>query len=210
MRKLITFSALVSGLAAAATACTTYAPELGNAPYLCGMVEPFCPEDYFCQTTAEPAPRDRVCVSSAGLLPDSGTTGFQCSDDGPLEGSTKNDTPQTAYMTPVDTQRQDLSLAGLAICPEGDKDFYAVTLSAANPNKSLEVVVSWDSGQPISMSITNASGTSLVNGVAMGDKSLRACAPNLPTGTYFGSVFASGSTKNNYRLAIKVVANCAQ
>ncbi|MDQ3364974.1 MAG: hypothetical protein M3680_06060 [Myxococcota bacterium] len=211
MRKLISSSALASGLVAglvAAAGCTTYAPELGNAPYLCGMTEPFCPDGYFCQTTAEPAPRDRVCVSGAGLLPDSGTTGFQCSDDGPLEGGTRNDTPQTAYMTPVDSQRQDLSLAGLAICPEMDKDFYAVTLSS--PNKGIEVIVSWDSGQPISMSITNASGTSLVNGVAMGDKALRACAPNLPTGTYFGSVFASGSTKNNYRLAIKVVANCAQ
>jgi hypothetical protein len=206
MRKLSTLG-LASLAAASIASCTSYNPELGNAPYLCAMVEPFCPDGYFCETTTDPAPRDRVCVSAGGLAPDAGTSGFQCADDSPLEGGTKNDTPQTAYQTPVDSQRMDLTLAGLAICPEGDKDFYAVTLSS--PNKGVEVRVSWDSGQPVSMSITNASGTALVNGIPTTDKELRACAPNLPTGSYFASVFASGTTKNNYRLAINVVASCA-
>ncbi len=202
MRKL----SLLVGVFAAVPACSPYNPDLGNAPYLCATTEPACPDGYFCQTTQEPAPRDRICVSSGGLTPDSSTTGFPCADDSAVEGGSKNDTPQTAYQTPVDTQRQDLTLAGLAICPEGDKDNYAVTISAAN--KGLEVIVSWDSGQPISMSILNAGGTSIVNGTAMGDKALRACAPNLPVGTYYGSVFATGTTKNNYRLSIKVVASC--
>jgi len=191
---------------ASITACTPYNPDLGNAPYLCAMTEPFCPDGYFCQTTSEPAPRDRICVSNAGLMVDAAATGFPCADDSSLEGGSRNDLPSTAYQTPVDTQRMDLTLAGLAICPEGDKDHYAVTLSSAN--KGIEVIVSWDSGQPISMSLLNAGGTSIVNGTANGDKSLRACAPNLPVGTYYGAVFATGSTKNNYRLAIKVVASC--
>jgi hypothetical protein len=187
-------------------ACSPYNPSLGNAPYLCATEEPFCPDGYFCQTTAEPAPRDRICVSEGGLTPDTNQTGFPCADDSALEGGARNDTYMTAYQTPVDTQRQDLTLAGLAICPEMDKDHYAVTLSSGN--KALEVVVTWDSGQPISMSLLNAGGTSIVNGTANGDKSLRACAPNLPMGTYYGAVFATGTTKNNYRLAIKVLAAC--
>lgn len=204
MRKQLSF--FIAGLATVA-ACSPYNPELGNAPYLCAMTEPFCPDGYFCQTTSEPAPRDRVCVSEGGLMVDAMTTGFPCADDSALEGSSRNDIPMNAYQTPVDTQRQDLTLAGLAICPEGDKDHYAVTLSSGN--KGIEVIVSWDSGQPISMSILNAGGTSIVNGTANGEKSLRACAPNLPMGTYYGAVFATGSTKNNYRLSIKVVAACS-
>lgn len=209
MRKL-NVSVLAALLPAAAlAACASYNPDLGNVPYRCapeGEAQ-LCPEGYRCETD-RPPPNDRVCVSiEDGLQPDAGTVdGFQCADDSPLEGGTKNDTPQTAYQTPVDSQRQDLSLAGLAICPEGDVDFYAVTLSSV---KGLEVIVSWDSGQPIQMSITNASGTALVNGVAMGDKALRACAPNLPMGTYFAKAFAAGTTRNNYRLSIKAVADCA-
>lgn len=194
-------------IAGVASACTPYSPELGTAPYLCAMAEPLCPDGYVCQTTSDPSPRDRVCVAKSGLAPDSGMSGFPCADDSTLEGSARNDTPMTAYQTPVDTQRQELSLAGLAVCPDGDKDHYAITLSSGN--KALEVVVAWDSGQPISMSLLNAGGTSIVNGTTNGDKSLRACAPNLPAGTYYGVVFATGTTKNNYRLTIKVLASCA-
>ena len=188
----------------ALAACSPYSPDLGNQPFKCGTEEPICPDGYACMMTA---PNDMRCVSiDQGAMPDSNTTGFPCADDSSLEGSSRNDTPANAYQTPVDTQRSDLTLAGLAICPEGDKDNYAVTLSG--PNKGLEVVVTWDSGQPISMSLLNAGGASIVNGTANGEKSLRACAANLPMGTYYGSVFATGMTKNNYRLAIKVVPNC--
>ena len=58
------------------------------------------------------------------------------------------------------------------------------------------------------MSILNAGGTSIGNGTAKGEKELRACVPNMPAGTYYASVFATGSTKNNYRMSIKLLANC--
>lgn len=190
--------------------CSPYSPELGNAPYYCAMGEPFCPEGYFCQTVAgAPAGKDRVCVSEGGLMPDANQIGFPCKDDSALEGSARNDTPMTAYQTPVDSQFQMVMLADLAICPMGDKDHYAVTLSAASANMAVEVIVSWDSGQPLSMSLLNAGGTAIVNGTANGDKSLRACAPNLPAATYHAAVFATGSTQNNYRLSIKILPNCA-
>ena len=202
------FASAVATAAAAAPACSPYDPSLGDAPYLCAATEPACPSGYFCQTTQMPAPRDRICVTENGLTPDTMTTGFPCADDSSLEGGARNDTPMTAYQTPVDSQRLDLTLAGLAICPEGDKDNYAITISAANAMKAIEVVVSWDSGQPLTASILNAGGTSIGNGTANGDKSLRACLPNMPMGTYYASVFATGSTKNNYRLSVKLLANC--
>lgn len=194
-----------------AAACSPYNPDLGNAPYLCNPDDMSCPDGYECQATTEATPR-MVCVSGSGLAPDAMQMGFPCADDSSLEGGTRNDTPQTAYQTPVDTQRLDLTLAGLAICPEMDKDNYAITVSsttvAAN-NNNIEVIVSWDSGQPLSMSILNTGGTSIGNGTMSGDKAIRACVPNMPAGTYFASVFAAGTTKNNYRLAVKLKANCA-
>ena len=201
MRKLAFL--IIAGLAGA---CSPYNPELGNAPYLCADAEPFCPEGYFCQNTSMPAPKDRVCVSEGGLMPDSGETGFPCANDSNLEGGTRNDTPMTAYQTPVDTQLSMISLADLAICPEGDKDHYAITLSQGN--QAIEVTVSWDSGQPISMSLLNAGGTAIVNGTMTAERSLRACAPNMPMGTYYGAVFATGSVKNNYRMTIKILPSC--
>ena len=193
-------------LSAALTACNAYNPDLGGAPFLCAADEPRCPEGYSCQ---DDGTSRMVCFSDSGGVVDAAPTGFQCADDSILEGAGKNDTIQTAYATPVATQRKDISFAGLAICPEGDKDNYAVTISSANANKAIEVVVSWDSGQPISMSLLNAGGTSIGNGTANGDKSLRVCVANMPMGTYYASVFATGSTKNNYRLSVKVLANCA-
>ena len=190
-------------LVASLAACSPFSPDLGDQPYLCGEGEPVCPDGYVCQ----PMGTQMRCMDIDGVSADAMQQGFPCADDSTLEGSSRNDTPMTAYQTPVDSQRQDLTLAGLAICPAMDKDHYAVTLSAGN--KAIEVVVSWDSGQPISMSLLNAGGTSIGNGTANGDKSLRACAPNLPAGTYYGAVFATGTTQNNYRLAIKVLASCA-
>jgi len=208
MRKQLFILLASAGAIASINACSPYSPSLGNAPYLCATDGEPCPDGYTCQASVEATPR-MICVSEEGLEPDAMQTGFPCADDSSLEGGARNDTPQTAYQTPVDTQRLDLTLAGLAICPEGDEDNYAVTIGTANANKAIEVVVSWDSGQPISMSILNAGGTSIGNGTTNGEKSLRACVPNMPVGTYYAAVFATGTTKNNYRLSVKLLANCA-
>jgi hypothetical protein len=196
MRKLsfVSFAALLG-------ACSPYSPDLGDVPFLCGAEDMACPSGYSCQMVVD----KMACVSNDGVMADASGPGFPCADDSALEGGARNDTIQTAYQTPVDTQRLDLTLAGLAVCPGGDKDNYAVTISPG-ANKSIDVTVSWDSGQPVSMSVLNATGNSIGNGVANGDKMLRLCSKNLPPGTYYASVFASGMTQNNYRLAIKVSA----
>ena len=121
-----------------------------------------------------------------------------CADDSAFE---PNDTVASAFSTSVDTQSM-VTLAGLAICPATDKDHYRITLSA---QKAIEVIVAWDSGSDLNLSLLNAGATSLANGTT-GVNQTRVCVPNLPAGTYFAAVFAT--TRNNYRLTIKALASC--
>jgi hypothetical protein len=203
MRILALSIAVVGGIAAAN--CNPYSPDLGATPYTCP--DGICPADYTCTTTTDMPPKDKVCVAKGGNVPDAGSGGgFQCADDSSVEQAGRNDTIQTAFQTPVASQMMMLALAGLAICPEGDKDNYAIDITVANQN--LEVISSWDSGQPVNVSILNAGGTSIGNGLAMGTMAMRACVPNLPVGKFFASTFAATGVKNNYRLSIKIVPNC--
>jgi len=186
-------------LSASLTACGAYAPDLGGAPFLCGTDEPRCPEGYSCQ---DDGTSRMVCFSNSGGVVDSAPVGFQCADDSILEGSGKNDTIQTAYATPVATQRKDISFAGLAICPEGDKDTYTVNITTANSN--LEAVATTESGQPVSVSILGSGGATLNNGTSSGPNSLRAYVANLPVATYYVQTYAAANVKNNYKVTITV------
>ncbi len=180
-------------------ACNAYSPDLGANPFLCGAEDPKCPDGYTCTDDGNAR---MVCVANGGAIVDAPLSGFQCADDSTLETATKNDTIQTAYQTPVATQRLDIAFAGLAICPEGDKDNYAINTTTANQN--LEITVTWDSGMPMSASILNNGGASIGNATSNGERSIKAYVANLPTGTYYAQVFAAATTKNNYKLAIKV------
>jgi hypothetical protein len=182
-------------------ACTSYNPDLGESPFLCGTTDPKCPEGYTCSDVGG----KQVCLSANGHAPDGGA-GFQCNDDSSLG---QNDTIQGAFQTPVDSTKTDFSLAGLAICPAGDKDNYAISLAMAT--KGLRVTASWDSGPPVNVSILNSGGASIANGSPKGDKAMTACAPNLVTTgamTFYASAFAAANAQNNYRLQITVVNDC--
>jgi hypothetical protein len=126
-----------------------------------------------------------------------------CSDDSPLE---PNDTIQTAFQTPVDTQSASVSFAALAICPPGDKDHYAIDISTAS--SGIEVIVSWTSGPSLALSLLNAGGAAIANGSPMGANAVRTCAPNLPIGKYYAVAFAGSGVSNNYSLLIRTVAGC--
>ncbi|MGE3765337.1 MAG: hypothetical protein AB7L94_23950 [Kofleriaceae bacterium] len=194
MRSLLSFSFLGTLL----VGCSPFDPDLGGVPYKCGTAEPRCPEGYSCQTIGT----TEVCVAPEGPGPDGMMSGFQCADDSLLEGTAKNDTIQNAYATPVAQQRNDITLAGVAICPEGDKDNYLIVTTVANSN--IEVITSWDSGMPVSVSILNAGGTSINNGTANGENSLRAYAANVPVGQYYANAYAAANAKNNYKIKITV------
>lgn len=186
-------------VSAALAACSSYNPDLGGAPFLCATDEPRCPDGFACQ---DDGTGRMVCFSESGGIVDAPVVGFQCADDSILEGAGKNDTIQTAYATPVATQRKDISFAGLAICPEGDKDTYTVNITTANSN--LEAVSTWESGMPISVSILGSGGATLNNGTSSGEKSLRAYVANLPVATYYVQTYAAANVKNNYKVTITV------
>jgi hypothetical protein len=148
-------------------------------------------------------PKDMVCLKTGGTLPDAGSSGFQCADDGTFE---PNDSIMMATQTDVGTAGAR-AFGPISICPEGDKDHFAINTSVLN--QGIEVIASWDSGLPVNVSILNASGSSINNGVPVnGMNAIRACVANLPIGTYYASAFAGAGIKNNYRLSIKIVPSC--
>src|SRR5262245_17250126 len=110
-----------------------YEPDLGVAPFLCGPVdqEKRCPDGYDC--VPQGGSGAEVCLIKTGgtIPPDASNT--NCADDSPLE---PNNQISNAWQTPVDTTKM-FPLAGLAICPNGDKDTYAVTIRVAMENLEM-------------------------------------------------------------------------
>lgn len=188
---------LIASLSSVLGACG-YNPDLGSAPFLCAAAEPKCPDGYECK--ADTAGR-QVCFNESGVTIDAAVSGFQCADDSILEGQTKNDTIANAYATPVASSKAEITFAGLAICPEGDKDTYKMDVGVLS---DIEVITTWESGNPVSVSILGAGGATLVNGTSSGPTSLKAFAANQPMGTYYAQAFASATTKQNYKITLKV------
>lgn len=182
-------------------ACTPYDPNLGAAPFLCGPMDqsPRCPDGYAClmQNNGE------YCVKEGGSVPVDGRPA-NCADDSQLE---PNDTITNAFQTPVATQKNTLTFAGLAICPMGDKDTYSITITTANQN--LEMIFDYDDGgAELQGSLLNSGGVPIANAspTTMA-RQKRAYAPNMPTGTYYAQVYGPNSgtaTTNNYKLTINV------
>jgi hypothetical protein len=185
-----------------ATACSPYDPDLGENPFTCGTSEPKCPDGYTCQTTTGEAPTRNICVIEGGQLIDANINAFACADDQTLEGPSKNDTINTASQTPVALRQKEIPYKGVAICPEGDKDVFAINVGVAL--QTIEIVVSWHDGLPISASILGVHGTPLVPATSNGERSIKAVASQLEVGTYYAQVFAGQTTQNNYDLQIVV------
>lgn len=183
---------------AATQACSPYSPDLGAAPFLCGSADPKCPDGYSCMMNGSGA---SVCVAPNGQIPDGGNG--NCADDSALE---PNETIQTAFQTPVAAQKASLTFAGLAICPMGDKDTYAITITTEGQN--LEVIVVYDAnGAVLNASILNSGGIPIANAspVSGMDGTIRAYTAHLPAGNYYAQVTGPTSgtlTTNNYKLTI--------
>ena len=195
--------ALLSVLALAGFgACSPYDPDLGPSPFICGPADqsPRCPDGYACvmQNMTE------YCVQEGGSVPVDARPA-NCADDSQLE---PNDTIQMAFQTPVATQKNNLTFAGLSICPAGDKDTYSITITTANQN--LEMLIEYDDGgAELQGSLLNSGGVPIANAAAVSgvNRQKRAYTPNLPVGTYYAQVYGpnSGSqTTNNYKLTVNV------
>ena len=57
----------------------------------------------------------------------------------------------------------------------------------------------------LTVSLLNAGGNAVANGVSVGGAAFRATAISLPVGTYLAEVKGVGAAQNNYRLAIDVL-----
>ena len=183
-------------------ACSPYSPDLGDSPFICGPPEqnPRCPDDYTCQMASNGM---EYCLKAGGTVPVDGNN-LNCADDSMLE---PNEDTMHAWQTPVATQKTMFTLAGLAICPAGDKDNYAIQITQANQN--LEVLIEYDAamGADLQGSILNSGGTPIANASPTDPGHRRAYTPNLPIGVYFASVYGPmmGDLKtNNYKMSINV------
>lgn len=194
-------------LISAAAACSPYDPDLGPAPFLCGAADqnPRCPDGYTCQVGAGSGAAEYCVATGGGTVPVDGNS-LNCADDSSLE---PNDSIAQAFQTPVATQKNNLTFAGLSICPAGDKDDYSITITAANQN--LEVLIEYDpaAGADLQGSLLNSGGQPIANASPVTGMVgvRRAYAPNLPTGVFYASVFgpSMGALQtNNYKLTINV------
>jgi len=191
----------IASLAGSLAACSPYDPNLGPSPFLCGPADqnPRCPDGYTCMMSGSA----EYCLAPMGTVPvDASST--MCADDSSLE---PNNSIQQAWVTPVAQTKQMFTLAGLSICPMGDKDDYSITITTAMQN--LEVIIEYDAnGADLQGSILNAGGQAIANASPVSGMQgmRRAYTPNLPVGTYYASVFGpmSGPQTNNYKLSINV------
>ncbi len=180
---------------AASQACSPYSPDLGSVPFLCGSADPKCPDGYTCQSGGSAD----VCVGSGGTIPDAGHG--SCANDSNVE---PNDTIQTAWMTPVGVS--PFTLAGLAICPAGDKDNYSINIP--NEGTNIEVIVVYEAaGAPLTVSILGGTGTAIAMGSPVSGQTdtIRAYVASLPAGTYYALVTGPTTgtvTTNNYKMTI--------
>jgi len=203
--KVLSLPVLGSILLAGVTACSPFSPDLGVAPYKCAAADPGprCPTGYTCMEGDPADPTTHVCVADGETAPDGGGGGFQCLPD--TFGD--NDTIMGAFQTPVAGQSQ-MFAALTSLCPELDRDNYAISISTPS---TVKVTTSWESGSPVNVSLLNSGGTSIGNGIAVdGMNAMCVCQNSLPAATYYASVFAASTVKNNYRVEIKIAttADC--
>ena len=172
----------------ALAACDAYDEDLGSTPFYCGPDEPACPRGYTC--VDDPAHGMMVCQSDS-----SNPSNFDCADDSDQEPNNGLAEAATVSLDSASTYAVD----NRAICPVGDKDTYAVMLTAS---ADLEATIIYEAaGSELSAAILNTGGVPIqratqVSGEA---RTLRAFARNLPSGVYYVQV--SGGL-NNYELSV--------
>lgn len=185
-------------------ACTPYDPSLPDTPFLCGTSDPMCPDGYGC--TGMDSMSRPVCVKNGGTASlDGGTSGFQCADDSAIEGPNRNDTIANAWISPVASTKMSLPLAGLAICPAGDKDTYQVQITQTGQNLIAKLEYQAD-GAALSMTVMNTGGTAIASGSPAGTDTVMVTVNNLPTGSspYYVQIYGPTTGENNYKLTLSV------
>lgn len=194
-------------LIASAAACSPYSPDLGRTPFLCGSADPKCPDGYTCMMGTGGG--SDVCVKNGSTAPDAPNPNGMCADDSQIEtmNGPNNDSIATAYQTAVATSRGSIDYAGLAICPAGDKDYYAVFLTKT---QTIDVTVIYEAwGGVLQGQILLPNGNPVTTLSPQGNMMMHGSTGPVAMGTYYVEVQGPASTgtnetRNNYELKIDV------
>jgi len=195
---LLCFALSLGSLAA----CSSYSPDLGAVPFACGMSDPKCPDGYDCVPLGSGGQME--CLKSGGTAPDGGNNGA-CDDDSNLE---PNNDPQHAYMI-NSLPAGGLKLAGLAICPAGDKDTYELTQATAG--QTLEADIEFDPAQAVlTVNFVTSTGTVTTVGQANGSGKAKATLVGVQSGPQYIQVLVaptagSQQTNGDYKLNITLM-----
>lgn len=185
-------------------ACSPYSPDLGTAPFLCGSAAPQCPDGYSC--SGMNGSGQMLCMKSGAGVDATDTS--KCANDSSVEGMNRNDTIATAFPLPSPLPQNPFLLAGLAICPMGDKDNYSLVLDATMSEIKVDMTYeTW--GSPLQGAILNSAGTPIKPMTALAGMAdtMEADAASLPPDMYFIQIFGPTSAPgiDNYKLSISVM-----
>ena len=175
-------------------ACSPYSPSLSNQPFSCGSDNATgCPDGYTCNAG--------TCVDSNGggmvAGPDAGMSG--CPD----QTIEPNNSYTSPFQTPVASQLTTFKLTGVAICPAGDIDVYALTTTGM---QTITASITYNSsGAALDMQLLDSNGMTMKNGTGTAN-TISASVADLPASmTYYVMVQGSSTTDTNgYSLEIDV------
>jgi hypothetical protein len=177
-----------------AAACSTYDPNLGPMPFLCGTDEPRCPDGYTAVDMMGP-PR---CVCEEGILVPDAPEFYPCNGD----IYEPNDGIQMATPTHIGLNDTDL-FPSLAICPASDVDNFSLTV--IQPTVILKATVTFDVGRhPPAIDFLDAGGVSLKPAVTSPQPGvLVATYTTSSAGIYYVRIAATQAV--NYGLRIDII-----
>jgi hypothetical protein len=181
-------------------ACSSYSPDLGYEPFSCGTSDPKCPEGYDCVPAGSAGQME--CVQAGGSAPDAGSNNNgQCADDSNLEPN--NDVAHAYIISALPVG--GLKLAGLSICPLGDKDTYTLMASAG---QTLQADLDFDPSQAtLTVNLISSGGITTVPGQPNGSGMAKAALVGTQSGPQYVQVLVSPTagtltTNGNYKLTL--------
>jgi hypothetical protein len=148
---------------------------------------------------------DQTCVAEPPSIdggrpvPPDAEMSVECGSDEAIE---PNDTPAQAWVSPIPSFAECITLVDLALCPEGDVDAYRFSVEVNG--KSVRAVARYALAfGSVDLRVLNASGTVIANGALEDAGTVVVEVNNLAVGTYYIDAALSGpDIVTNYDLDI--------
>ncbi len=185
-------------------ACNTFDPDLGNAPFRCGIDNPRCPDGYECVVYSA---SEEICERKGddpGVRPDGGGGGsadardFVCNNDESLE---PNEAITQARDIIIPSGPDGLRYVSVAICPSTDQDYFVYDNQTMGTNLIVEIEYQSARGL-LALDILNSTGVSINSAMPAGGNPniLRATVSNLSVNKFYAQVRAMEGSENNYSI----------